>query len=88
MLVLPQAVVTQQAGRVYRIGFLGVASASASVTRRRIEAFRTGMRTPGYVEGSNVINDFRWAEGDANRLAELAGELIRLRVDLLVTLRP
>jgi putative ABC transport system substrate-binding protein len=85
MLVLSQAGGTQQAGRVYRIGFLGVASASASVTQRRIEAFRTGMRALGYVEGSNLIIEFRWAEGDANRLAELAGDLIRLRVDLLVT---
>jgi putative ABC transport system substrate-binding protein len=85
MLILSHAAGTQQAGRVYRIGFLGVASASASVTQRRIEAFRTGMRALGYVEGSNLIIEFRWAEGDANRLAELAGDLIRLRVDLLVT---
>jgi putative tryptophan/tyrosine transport system substrate-binding protein len=85
MLVLPQAGIAQQTGRVYRIGFLGLASASASVTLRRIEAFRTGLRALGYVEGNNVIIDFRWAEGDADRLAELAGDLIRRRVDVLVT---
>jgi putative tryptophan/tyrosine transport system substrate-binding protein len=85
MLVLPHAGIAQQAGRVYRIGFLGVASASAAVTLRRIEAFRTGMRALGYVEGSNVIIDFRWAEGNADRLAELARDLIRLRVEVLVT---
>ena len=85
MLVLPRAGITQQAGRLFRIGFLGVASASASVTMRRIDAFRTGMRALGYAEGSNLTIDFRWAEGDADRLAELARDLIRLRVDVLVT---
>jgi putative ABC transport system substrate-binding protein len=85
MLVVPHGGIAQQAGRVYRIGFLGVASASASVTRRRIEAFRTGMRALGHVEGSDVIIDFRWAEGDADQLGELARDLIRLRVDVLVT---
>ena len=66
----PQAGIAQQAGRVYRIGFLGVASAAASVTLRRMEAFRTGMRALGYVEGGNVIIDFRWAEGDADGLGD------------------
>ena len=75
----------EQAGGVYRIGFLGAASASAPTSLRRVEAFRKGLRELGYVEGANVIVDFRWAEGDAGRLADLARDLIRLRVDVLVT---
>ena len=85
MLVLRRAGIAQEAGQSYRIGFPGVASASASVTMRRFDAFRTGMRALGCVEGSNLTIDIRWAEGDADRLAELARDLIRLRVDVLVT---
>jgi len=52
---------------------------------RRGAAFREGLRGLGYVEGTNVIIEFRWAEGESDRLAELARELVRLRVDVLVT---
>ena len=50
-----------------------------------MERFRGGLRHLGYVEGDNVLIDFRWAEGNYARLAEFAGELVRLKVDLLVT---
>jgi len=85
LVTLPFASQAQPAARVYRIGFLGAASASAPVSARRVEAFRRGLRELGYIEGKNVIVDFRWAEGDADRLPEFARELIRLRVDVLVT---
>jgi putative ABC transport system substrate-binding protein len=69
--------------RVYRIGYLGGGSESAQANR--IEAFRAGLRDLGYVEGKNIIIDFKWAEGRAERLLDLAGELVRLKVDVLVT---
>ena len=51
----------------------------------RVEAFRSGLRDLGYVEGRNITIEFRWAEGQYSRLADLAAELVRLKVDLLVT---
>jgi len=73
------------AGRPHRIGFLGAASASTPGTLRRVEAFRAGLRALGYVEGADVVVEFRWANGDARRLPELARELVRLPVDVLMT---
>src|SRR5690349_17251043 len=85
LVALPLWSRAQPGGRVYRIGFLGAASALAPVSARRVEAFRKGLRELGYIEGKNIIVDFRWAEGDANRLSELARQLIQLRVEVLVT---
>jgi putative tryptophan/tyrosine transport system substrate-binding protein len=85
LLPVPLAGLAQQAGKMYRIGYLGAAYASAPGSERRVAAFRKGLRELGYVEGTNVIIDFRWAEGDSDRLADLARELVRLRVDVLVT---
>jgi putative ABC transport system substrate-binding protein len=50
-----------------------------------VEALRAGLRDLGYLEGKNVVIDYRWAEGKYDRLSDLAGELVRLRVDVLVT---
>ena len=72
----------QPLGRVARIGFLGSASATGSA--RSVEALRTGLRDLGYVEGRNIVIDFRWAEGKYDRLSELVAELIRLNVDVMV----
>jgi len=85
LLAAPRAGLAQQVAKMDRIGFLGAASASSSTSARRVEAFRKGLRELGYVEGRNVIVDFRWAEGDAGRLAELSRDLVRLRVDVMVT---
>jgi putative ABC transport system substrate-binding protein len=68
---------------VYRIGFLGTASASAQA--KRVDALRAGLRDLGYVEGKNIVIEFRWAEGRYDRLPDLAAELVRLKVDVLVT---
>jgi ABC-type uncharacterized transport system substrate-binding protein len=73
----------QQPKKVPRIGFLGVASLSA--TSARIEALRHGLRELGYVEGKNIVIEYRWAEGKIERLPDLAAELVRLKVDVIVT---
>jgi len=73
----------QQTSKVARIGFLGLASASSSA--KHLSALRTGLRDVGYVEGKNIVIDYRWAEGRYDRLADFAGELVRLKVAVLVT---
>jgi putative tryptophan/tyrosine transport system substrate-binding protein len=65
------------------IGFLGALSAPRWTSR--VEAFRAGLRDLGYVEGKNIAVEFRWAEGNYDRLPDLANELVRLKVDVLVT---
>jgi putative ABC transport system substrate-binding protein len=73
----------QQAKKVTRIGYLGGASLSAIA--ERIEAFRQGLRELGYVEGKNIVIEWRWAEGKLDRLPVLAAELVRLKVEVIVT---
>ena len=65
------------------IGFLGPASPSTFASR--IEAIRQGLRDFGYVEGTNITIEYRWAEGRYERLPELAAELVRSNVDLIIT---
>ena len=72
-----------QPAKLYRIGFLGTTSASSFANR--VDAFRGGLRDLGYVEGKNIVIEFRWADGDPDRLPELVAELVRLKVDVLVT---
>jgi len=77
------ALAQQPAAGIRRIGFLGVSTPAAWAPR--IEAFRAGLRDLGYVEGKNIVIEFRFAEGQVDRLPELAAELVRLRVDVIVT---
>ena len=80
----PFASFAQQAsGKLHRIGFLGPTSAAGIASR--LAAFRAGMNDLGYVEGKNLFIEFRWAEGKYDQLPELAVELVRLNVDLIVT---
>ena len=72
-----------QAERIARVGFLGLTSASKQAVR--IDAFRVGLRSLGYVEGKNIQIEFRFADGDNDRLPGLAAELIGLNVDVIVT---
>ena len=72
-----------QPAKVPRIGFLGAASASGYAPQ--LKAFREGLRDLGYVEGKNIAIEYRWAGGKHDRLAGLAAELVRLKVDVLVT---
>jgi putative ABC transport system substrate-binding protein len=76
----------QQAKKVPRIGFLGAAYPSTNAAR--IEAFRQGLRALEYVEGKNIIIEWRWAEGKPERLPDLAAELVRFKVDIIVTVGP
>jgi len=66
-----------------RVGFLGAASAAGYATR--VQALREGFRALGYEEGKNLAIEFRWAEGQYSRLPDLAAELVRLKVDVIVT---
>ena len=73
----------QQPKKIYRIGFLGANFPSTNPAR--YEAFRQGLRELGYVEGKNIVIDWRYGEGKLDRLTELAAELVRLKVDVIVT---
>ena len=79
----PIAAHAQQPGRMARIGFLGSATAAGSA--KSVEALRAGLRDFGHVEGRNIVIEFRWAEGQYDRLSDLVTELIRLNVDVIVT---
>jgi putative ABC transport system substrate-binding protein len=74
----------QQTAKVPWIGYLTYSSASDPVTALRLDAFRQGLRDLGYVEGKNVNIEYRYAEGRPERLPELAEDLVRLKVDILV----
>jgi len=71
------------AQKIPRIGFLG--SGSSSAMSLRTEAFRQGLRDLGYIEGKNIIIDYRYAEGKSDTLPELAAQLVGLKVDIIVT---
>jgi len=79
----PIAARAQQPNKIARIGFLGATYASRWASR--VAALRTGLSDLGYVEGKNLAIEFRWAEGRYERLGELADELVRLKVDLILT---
>ena len=79
----PVAAMAQQVAKVARVGFLG--STFASNWASRVEAFRSGLRDLLYVEGENIVIEFRWADENYDKLAALTAELICLRVDVLVT---
>jgi putative ABC transport system substrate-binding protein len=79
LLGAPLAGEAQQAGKVNRIGLLSPVSQGLG-----IEAFREGLRTLGYVEGHNIVVEYRSAEGRFDRLPDLAAQLVRLKVDVIV----
>jgi putative ABC transport system substrate-binding protein len=79
----PLTAEAQQATHVYRIGLLSGLFPS-SAPNSRVEAFRQGLRELGYVEGQNLVIESRYAEGRAERLPDLAAELVRLPVDVIV----
>jgi putative ABC transport system substrate-binding protein len=73
----------QQAGKVYRVGYLQISPRNAQV--HLIEAFERGLSERGYSVGRNVLIEYRFANGKVERLPELAAELVRLKVDVIVT---
>ena len=76
----------QQAGKIPRIGYLSGVSPSSIVART--EAFRQGLRELGYADAKNILIEWRYAEGKADRLPALAAELVSLKVDVIVTAGP
>ena len=83
ILAFTQPATAQQAGKVPQIGYLDANSLSKGVAR--IKAFRQGLRALGYVDGKNIIIEWRSAEGKRGRLPALAEELVRLKVDVIVS---
>lgn len=83
LLVLCGSVHAQQKDKVFRIGFLDPSNASGSAVV--VDVFRRELRTLGWVEGNNITIEYRFAEQKSDRMRELAAELVRLGVDLIVT---
>jgi putative ABC transport system substrate-binding protein len=73
----------QQTTKFSRIGYLAISSRSTSPTR--IDAFRQGLRELGYIEGKNIVIEWRSGEGNRERVPALAAELVRLEVEVIVT---
>ena len=82
VLSAPPSSGAQQPGKLPRVGFLGATTSAATI--HLVEAFRQGLRALGYVEGQNIAIEYRFAEGRLDRLPDLASELVRLKVDVIV----
>jgi putative ABC transport system substrate-binding protein len=86
LLVVPLAAAAAQSPeKVPRVGYLSPGSPSEPFRQRRFEAFRQGLRELGYVEGQNIALESRWAEGKYERYPALAADLVRVQVDVIVT---
>ena len=72
----------QQPAKVPRIAY--VAAASLAANANRVEAFKQGLRELGYVEGKNIVVEWRFADGEDSRLPALVAELLRLKIDIIV----
>jgi putative tryptophan/tyrosine transport system substrate-binding protein len=79
----PLAARAQQARKIFRIGYLGVSS--SSLEPHYVEAFRQRLRDLGHIEGESIAIEYRWADGEDDRLPNLAAELVRLNPDIIVT---
>jgi putative ABC transport system substrate-binding protein len=77
LLALRGAVRAQPVTKIHRIGFLE--AGAESVNLHFLEAFRSGLRELGHIDGTSVVIDARWAEGRAERFPELLGELLQLK---------
>jgi putative ABC transport system substrate-binding protein len=75
----------QQQGKIWRVGYLTQRRRPESIDADFTGAFPRGMRELGYVEGKNLVIDWRFADGEADRLPELAAELVRLKLDVIVS---
>jgi putative ABC transport system substrate-binding protein len=81
----PLASFAQQQGKVWRVGFLTQRRRPESIDADFIGGFPRGMRELGYVEGKNLVIEWRFADGKFERLQDLAAELVRLKVDVIVS---
>ena len=88
LLAAPVAADAQPPGKVARIGILSTTSRASGAMRVAIDPFCQGLRDLGYVEGKNIVIEYRWAEGRPERLPELTAELVRLKMDVIVALDP
>jgi putative ABC transport system substrate-binding protein len=84
LLAAPLAAEAQPAGKVPRLGYLSALSGSDPQLHRSLDEFRQRLRELGYVEGQSLAIEYRWAEGKIERLPDLAAELVRLKVDVIV----
>ena len=84
LLAAPLAAEAQPAGKVYHVGIFGERASDPSEARLW-QAFRLGLGELGWIEGKNILFEGRWGEGNHVRIRELAADLVRLRVDLIVT---
>ena len=82
VLTFPVITEAQQTGKIFRIGFLDPSTASGSAVL--LEAFRQELSKLGWIEGKNITIEYRFAEQKPERLPELAADLVRLKVDLIV----
>src|SRR5262249_49040870 len=80
----PLAARAQQTGKVLRIGFLFTGSPRSPQGRVSIDCFRPGLHQHGYIEGQNIVVEYRAAEGKFDRLPALASELVQLKVDVIL----
>jgi hypothetical protein len=87
LLAAPLAVEAQQAAAIPRIGFLLMGSPPAGLTFA-FEAFRKGLRELGWTENENIAIEYRWAGESPDRLLELATDLVRLKVDIIIGSTP
>jgi putative ABC transport system substrate-binding protein len=83
LLVVSRAVEAQPSAQVPRIGLLSIFS--PALGESKAESFRQGLRELGYLEGHNILLESRWAEGHRERLADLAADLVRMKVAVIVT---
>jgi putative ABC transport system substrate-binding protein len=86
ILITPIGAEAQPAAKVPRIGYLVTGSLESPETRAALDAFRQGLRERGYVEGQNILIEYRAADGKIERFPGLATELARLKVDLILAL--
>jgi ABC-type uncharacterized transport system substrate-binding protein len=82
LLALCSVALAQQPKKIFRIGYLSTSDAATESTRS--EAIRLALRELGYIEGQNIAIEYRYAEGKRDRLSELAAELVRLKVDIIL----
>jgi putative ABC transport system substrate-binding protein len=84
LVTLPLMAEAQRAEKVWRIGVLGGQSPEASIGSTPIVALREGLRELGYLEGQNLVIEWRWAQGKPERFPDLASDLVRRKVDVIV----
>jgi putative ABC transport system substrate-binding protein len=84
VLAAPLAAEAQQPAKVPRIGYLITGSLESPETQALLDVFRQGLRERGHIEGRNILIEYRSADGNVERLPDLATELVRLKVDLIV----